>query len=88
MRKKAKIKSHGISLDVIEKSWDLQATKIPGFYIPGYFRNLNSGIFGPRIFQSWNYPGISHAHLYIKGAFYFSAINLNKFVLSRTHLIT
>ena len=59
MRKKPKIKSHGIFWDVIKKFRDLQVTKIPVSFIPGYFRNENLGIFGPGIFKSRDYPWIS-----------------------------
>ena len=42
MRKKPKIKSHGISWDFIEKSQDIQVTKMPGFFYPGIFQKLKS----------------------------------------------
>ena len=56
MRKKPKIKSHRISRDVIEKSWDLQVTKNPGIFYPGIFQKLRSRDFWSRDFLI---PGLS-----------------------------
>ena len=56
MRKKPKIKSHGISLDFVEKFRDLQVTKIPGFFYLGIFQKLKSRDFWSRDFLI---PGLS-----------------------------
>ena len=69
MCKKLKIKSHGISRDFIEKSRDLQVTKIPG----SLFRDISEikilgflvqGFFNPGIIPEYPGTGISRAHLY------------------------